>query len=91
MMLKLIFPYRNYNGPNIRSHIDFELPHLNRVKEQDTLRFLGPKIWDIIPRPIKEASSLTIFKNEIKNWIPEGCHVGYVKIVYRGCVLSQVT
>ena len=71
--MKQIFPDRNYNGPNIRSQIDFELPHVNSVKGQDTLRFLGPKIWNIIPRTIKEASSLTIFKNKIKNWIPEDC------------------
>ena len=56
--MKQIFPDRNYNGPNIRSQIDFELPHVNSVKGQDTLRFLGPKIWNIIPRTIKEASSL---------------------------------
>ena len=29
---KQIFPERNYNGPNIRSQIDFELPHVNSVK-----------------------------------------------------------
>ena len=37
------------------------------------MRFLGPKIWNLIPRTIKEASALTIFKNKIKNWITEGC------------------
>ena len=71
--MKQIFPDRNYNGPNIRSQIDFELPRVNNVKGQDILRFLGHKIWNIIPRTIKEASSFTIFKNKIKNWIPEDC------------------
>ena len=34
--MKQIFPDMNYNGPNIRSQIDFELPHVNSVKGQDT-------------------------------------------------------
>ena len=69
-----IFPHRNYNGPHIRSQTDFELPHVNSTRKgQETLRFIGPKIWDIIPDSIKESSSLSIFKNKIKNWVPEYC------------------
>ena len=74
IMMHEIFPDRNYNGPHIRSQTDFELPHVNSVnKGQETLRFIGPKIWDIIPDRIKESSSLTIFKNKIKTWVPENC------------------
>ena len=72
-IMKEIFPDRNYNGPNLRSQMDYELPHVHSVKGQQTLRFLGPKIWNIIPLSIKEACSLTIFKNKIKNWVPEDC------------------
>ena len=39
IMMKEIFPDRNYNGPNIRSQTDFELPHVNSVKGQEKLRF----------------------------------------------------
>ena len=31
-----------------------------------TLRCLGPKIWDLVPNDIKNAASLSIFKNKIK-------------------------
>ena len=92
IIMKEIFSDRNYNGPNLRSQTDYELPHVNTVKGQLTLRFLGAKIWDIIPSSIKEASSLTIFKNKIKNWIPEDCPcklckdyvqgLGFVSIAY---------
>ena len=34
----------------------------------ETLRNLGPKIWDIIPNDIKEAETLNSFKAKIKNW-----------------------
>ena len=57
IMRKEIFPDRNYNGPNIRSQTDCVLPYVKSVKGQETLRFLGPKIWDIIPGRIKEAPS----------------------------------
>ena len=37
----------------------------------DTLSFLGPKIWSLIPQSIKDASSVKEFKNKIRNWQPE--------------------
>ena len=39
----------------------------------ETLRDLGPKIWNIIPIDINSSTSLTIFKQRIKDWIPENC------------------
>ena len=47
--MKEIFPDRMYKGPNIRSQTDFEVSRVNSVQGQETLSFLGPKIWDIIP------------------------------------------
>ena len=58
----------------IYDHKEFGLPKINTVNNgQETLRFMGPKIWGIIPNSIKKASSLSIFKNKIKNWVPEDC------------------
>ena len=91
IMMKQIFPDRNYEGPNIRSQTDFELPHVNSVKGQESLRFLGPKIWDIIPKTIKEASSLTIFKNKIKNWVPEDCPCRLCKDYVQGLGFVSVS
>ena len=39
----------------------------------ETLRYRGPKIWEIIPQNIKEANSLSEFKRKIKLWKPTGC------------------
>ena len=86
-----IFPDRMYKGPNIRSQTDFEIPHVNSVKGQETLRCLRPKIWDIIPRNIKKASSLTIFKNKIKNWVPEGCRCRLRKDYVQGLGYVSIT
>ena len=39
----------------------------------ETLRCLGPKIWDMIPFELRNVDSLPLFKEKIKNWIPENC------------------
>ena len=72
--MEQILPDRNYNGPNTRSQKDIEIPHINSVKHgQESLRFMRPKVWEMIPVTIKNANSLSIFKNKIKSWTPERC------------------
>ena len=39
----------------------------------ETLKYLGPKVWDLVPVDIKSASSIAIFKNKIKHWVPINC------------------
>ena len=39
----------------------------------ETIRYRGPKVWDLLPRDIKEADSLSSFKANIKKWKPQGC------------------
>ena len=52
----------------MREVSDFERKRHNKVLDgSETLRILGPKIWDLIPNDIKLASSLSIFKSLIKN------------------------
>ena len=47
-----------------RSNIHFEI---------ESLANIAAKIWIKIPKEIKEASSLTILKSNIKKWVPQGC------------------
>ena len=91
MLMKEIFTDRNYSGPNLRSQTDYELPRANTVKGQETLRFLGPKIWEIIPLSTKESSSLNIFKNKIKNWTPENCPCKLCKVYVQGVGFVSIT
>ncbi len=39
----------------------------------ETLSFLGPKLWSIIPMEIKECNSLNEFKSKIRKWKPHQC------------------
>ena len=34
---------------------------------------LGTKLWNLLSGEIKNSSSLTVFKNKIRNGIPEKC------------------
>ena len=59
---------------NMREVSDFERERHNTVLfGSETLRIVGPKIWDLIPSEIKLASSLSIFKSLIKRWSIQRC------------------
>ena len=32
---------------------------------------LGAKLWNLLPREIKNSFSITVFKNKIRKWTPE--------------------
>ena len=55
----------------------------NKVKTvyngTETLTFLGPRIWEIVPDYIKKSNSFEEFKLKIKLWNPETVHTGYAK------------
>ena len=40
----------------------------------DTLRSLGPKIWNSLPTDMKNSDNLTTFKILIKTWSGPNCH-----------------
>ena len=39
----------------------------------ETISYLAPKIWQLIPDSIKNTESLNVFKRNIKMWIPTAC------------------
>ena len=69
---------------NLRTNNEF----FNRVPKTvkygtETISFLAPKVWALIPGKIKECSCLEAFKSKIRKWKP-GCPcrlVGYVKLI----------
>ena len=52
----------------------------------ETLRNLGPKVWDILPDDIKADTSLLDFKNRIKKWKPTECPCRLCTIYIPGVV-----
>ena len=39
----------------------------------ETIRYRGPKTWEMLPQNIKESKTLLGFKNKIKIWKPNDC------------------
>ena len=69
--MKNIFVEKRDTGYSLRSNVnqDFESINIHKVHTgEDTLRFLGCKVWPLIPLKIKEANSLQELKNLIRKW-----------------------
>ena len=59
---------------NLRGNNPFRCRRANSVYHgTESLAFLGPKIWDLVPDEIKTSENVDIFKNKIKKWIPDNC------------------
>ena len=71
-IMSLIFPLKetiNYHSRNA-----FVTRNVHTVRYgTETLSHLGPKIWSIIPKNIRELKSLKQFKINIKLWKPDKC------------------
>ena len=62
------------NVNRTRSQNDFVRPHANSVHYgHDSLRYFGPRIWEIMPSEIKQCTNLSESKSKIKKWIPSDC------------------
>ena len=59
--------------------MEHEFKHLARRNKTTTqygiesVSNLEAKLWNLLPREIKNNSSLTAFKNEIRKWTPKKC------------------
>ena len=59
---------------NLRSNRDIEIPQIQTTSYGElSLRYFGPKLWDIVPYCMKEAASLSDFKKQIRTWKPQHC------------------
>ena len=69
-----VFPLKEQGHYNLENQINFEIPHVKTVNYGlESIRFLGPKIWDGLPNDLKNKESVSSFKKAIKKWKPEQC------------------
>ena len=75
---------------NFRRNDTLQRRRVNCIRHgTESVSFLGPKIWDLVPSDIKLSQSLSIFKRKIKKWVPLQCpcrlckiylqHVGFIQ------------
>ena len=69
-----IFRLRPQGQYNLRRWSDFTLPIVRTVNYGiESVRYVGPEIWESIPTNIKEVDIIERFKPGIKKWKPEPC------------------
>ena len=62
------------NHYDLRNKSFWETDNVRTVKYgTETIRYMGPKTWDLVPCDIKVSTSLLEFKAKIKKWKPNGC------------------
>ena len=49
----------------------------------ETLTYLGPKIWNLVPSDIRDCTTEQMFRQKIKNWKPDRCICRLCKIYIR--------
>ena len=77
---------------NTRSFSDLIVPSVNSVfNGQNSLRYLGPLIWNSIPIEIRRTDSFEAFKSKIKKWKPEKCPCRLCKTYVAGVGFINVT
>ena len=73
MPIQELFPTQP-NTYNLRNNRISEVPNVRTVSYGiETMRYRGPKTWDLLPEDIKESNTLAEFKAKIKNWKSTGC------------------
>ena len=68
-----IFKKRNVTY-NFRKNSTIETRNIKSVYHgSETMSFLGPKIWELLPSNINVSDNRNIFKSNIKSWKRENC------------------
>ena len=69
-----IIEVRNEHPYNLRQNSEFFRPLVKSVYHgTESLFYLGPKVWDILPNIYKDMDSLHKLKKAIKKWKLENC------------------
>ena len=72
-VLKELFP-QNERNFNTRKEMFFKSRAVrSEAHGRDSLAFLGPKIWELLPDSLKCLTDLQLFKFKIKFWKPSAC------------------
>ena len=76
-----IFKLKDQSQYNLRYNFLFSRPLVKSVyKGTESLLFLGPKIWDILPDTYKDLPDLNSFKIALKKWRPVNCPCRICKV-----------
>jgi hypothetical protein len=84
-LLQGIFEVDEYQGPSLRNSKYFKRPNVNTVTYgENSLQFLGVRLWDQLPRRVQDMDNLNGFKKFIRKWKPPKCPCKICKVYVRG-------
>ena len=88
-ILKDVFKLKQEN--KYCSKLPFATKRINTVSYgTETLSFMGPKIWTLIPNKLKNISTLVEFKQKIKKWKPTNCPCRLCKVYIKNLGFVEV-
>ena len=80
-----VFMERTNNQYNLRNRLDFiTLQVHSAFHETESISYLGPKIWYIVPEEFQNKKSLNSFKGSIKMWLATNCPCRLCKVYLEG-------
>ena len=73
-LMKDVFPLNDDSGYSTRNKRTFKSRNIKTVRfGTDSLAYLAPKIWELVPNEMKNLESLTAFKTATKKWKTRNC------------------
>ena len=67
IIMQEILRFQNSSRYNLRSQNTFEIPFRNSVYNgTESMSYLGPNVWELVPDNLKRINTLTTFKEQIK-------------------------
>ena len=80
LIKELIQPNRQHRY-ELRNNPAFAVQVAKSVhKGLESLSYLDPRIWELLPLEIKETEALLKLKAKIKKWNPQNCPCGICKV-----------
>ena len=59
---------------DLRTEVIFRDYNINTVRYgEQSISYLAPRIWKLVPKNIKESPTIKAFKSRIKKWTPHSC------------------
>ena len=69
-----LFQFREQIPYELRQRSQFQIPWVHSVfSGTESLKFLGPKVWALVPDEMKQLEILGKFRNAIKQWKTTSC------------------
>ena len=70
-IMSKVFQKNENNHYNLRCNNDFYSDNPKTVRYgTESISYLAPKIWSLIPNDIKSSLTLSVFKSKIRKWTP---------------------